>query len=137
MLVKVEQWGERLQLATSVAGIGEHGVLVTDLIEEGMNHGINRSQALGRRVLEQLGDQINRISVGLAEHLAERVRLDLGELVLHVVRVHGPDLLASRRAQDLDDLHQLVDARLAGEQWLAQHQLCHDATRRPHICRHV
>lgn len=113
--------------------IREHGVLVAELVEEGVDHRIDRSQTLRRRVLEQLGDEINRIRVGLAEHLAEGVRLDLGEFVLHVVGVHGPDLLASRRTQHLDDLDQLVYTRLAGKQGLTKHQLCHDASSRPNV----
>lgn len=38
-------------------------------------------------------------------YLTERVGLDLRELVLHVVRVHGPDLVTGRCAEYLDDLH--------------------------------
>lgn len=67
-------------------------------------------------------------------NLIKRMRLDLRELVLHVVGVHGADLVASRGAQNLDDLHQLVDTRLAGEEWLTKHELSHDAASRPHIC---
>jgi hypothetical protein len=61
-------------------------------------------------------------------YLAEWVRFDLREFMLHIIRVHRLNLLASWSAQDLNDLHQLVDATLAGEQRLAQHQLCHHAT---------
>ena len=60
--------------------------------------------------------------------------LDLREFVLHVVRVHGADLVARGRAEHFDNFHELVDTRLAGEERLAEHQLCHDATSRPHIC---
>lgn len=66
-------------------------------------------------------------------YLAERVRLDLWELVLHVVGVHGADLIAGGCSQHLDDLYQLVNARLAWEKRLSEHQLCHDATCRPDI----
>ena len=55
------------------------------------------------------------------------MRLDLWELVLHVVRVHRLDLLARGRAEHLDDLHELVDAALTGEERLAEHELGHDA----------
>jgi hypothetical protein len=64
------------------------------------------------------------------------MRLDLRELVLHVVGVHRLDLLARRCTEHLDDLHQLVDATLTREQRLAQHQLCHDTSRRPNIYAH-
>lgn len=68
-------------------------------------------------------------------YLVEWVRLDLGELVLHVVGVHGADLLAGGSSQDLDDLNQLVDAGLSLEQGLAKHELSHDASGRPDIYR--
>lgn len=37
--------------------------------------------------------------------LIEGMRFDLGELVLHIIGVHGADLLPSRGAQDLDDFY--------------------------------
>ena len=43
------------------------------------------------------------------EACATETHLNLGELVLHVVRVHRLDLLARRCAEDLDDLDKLVD----------------------------
>lgn len=48
-------------------------------------------------------------------HLGPWVRLDLRKLELGVVRVHLPDLFTRWRAKDLDDLHQLVHATVAGE----------------------
>jgi hypothetical protein len=68
-----------------------------------------------------------------AAHLVEGVGFNLWELVLHVVGIHGPNLVAGRRAEDLDDLDELVDARLAGEQRLAEHELGHDAAGGPHV----
>lgn len=65
------------------------------------------------------------------------MRLDLRELVLHVVGVHGANLISSRCSQHLDDLYELVNARLAWEKRLSEHQLCHDATRRPDVCTHT
>ena len=67
-------------------------------------------------------------------HFDQRVRLDLREAVLHVIGVHRLDLLPRRRAQHLDDLDQLVDARLAREKRLPEHELCHHAARRPDVC---
>jgi hypothetical protein len=49
-------------------------------------------------------------------HLIEWVGFDLWEFVLHVVGVHGANLVASWSAQDLDDLDELVNTRLAWEQ---------------------
>eukprot|EP00955_Chlamydomonas_euryale_P098280 365130-Chlamydomonas_euryale.AAC.31 len=57
-----------------------------------------------------------------AEDLGPRMRLDLRELELGVVRVHCVDLLACWCAQHFNDLHQLVDAALSWEEWLSQHQ---------------
>jgi hypothetical protein len=42
------------------------------------------------------------------------MRLDLRELVFHVVGVHGADLVASGSSQDLNNLDQLVNTRLTG-----------------------
>ena len=67
-------------------------------------------------------------------YLVEGMRLDLRELVLHVVGIHGTDLLARGRAQDLDNLHELIDARLPGKEGLPEHELGHDASGRPHVC---
>ena len=61
-------------------------------------------------------------------YLLEGVRLDLRELVLHVVRVHRLDLLPRRGAEHLDNLDELVDATLAWEQRLAEHELRHDTS---------
>lgn len=66
-------------------------------------------------------------------YLIEGVRLDLRELVLHVIGVHGANLLTGRGAEHLDDFHQLVDTRLTREERLAQHQFGHHTTSRPHI----
>ena len=59
--------------------------------------------------------------------------LDLRELVLHIVGVHGADLFSSWGAQNLDDFHQLVNARFTGEEGLSKHQFRHHATSGPNI----
>ena len=61
------------------------------------------------------------------------MRLDLGKFVLHVVRVHGPNLISGRSAEHFDNLNKLIDARLAWEEGLAQHQFRHDTASRPDI----
>lgn len=43
-------------------------------------------------------------------YLIERVWLDLGEFMLHIIGVHRTDLFPRRRAEDFDDLDQLVDS---------------------------
>jgi hypothetical protein len=66
-------------------------------------------------------------SVSVA-YLVPGVGLDLGELELRVVGVHGLDLLPRRRAQHLDDLHQLVHPTLAREQRLQTREERRSAT---------
>ena len=61
------------------------------------------------------------------------VSFDLWELELLVVGVHLADLFPGRRAEDLDDLDELVDAGVSGEDRLAQQQLRHHAARGPHV----
>lgn len=109
MTSKVKQRREILELSGLVPRIGELGAGVPELVEERVHHGIDCPEALRRCVLEQLGNKVNSVAVSLAEHLVKRMRLDLGELVFHVVRVHGPNLFPCWCAQHLDDLHQLVD----------------------------
>lgn len=67
------------------------------------------------------------------DYLVERVRLDLGELMLHVVGVHGANLFPRWCSQNLDDFHQLIDSGLAGEERLPQHELRHNASGGPDI----
>jgi hypothetical protein len=55
--------------------------------------------------------------------------------MFHVVGVHGADLIASGSSQDLDNLDQLVNARLTGEQRLTEHELSHDTASGPDIYR--
>jgi hypothetical protein len=70
---------------------------------------------------------------GSSACLVEWVGFNLRKLVFHVVGIHGSDLVSGRRAEDLDDLDELVDARLSGEQRLAQHELGHDAAGGPNV----
>lgn len=130
---EVEEGRKVSQIPALVPRVGQLGVRVANLVEEGMYHGINGSKSLRRGVLEQSRDQVNGIGVRFTEDLVERMGLDLWELVLHVVRVHGPNLITGWRSQDLDNFHQLVDARLSREQRLAKHQLGHDAASRPNV----
>lgn len=59
--------------------------------------------------------------------------LDLWEFELGVVRIHFLDLIPRRRAQYFDNLDQLVDARIPGEDGLAQKQFGKHAARTPDI----
>ena len=49
------------------------------------------------------------------EDFVEWMRLDLRELVLHVIWIHCPNLVSCRSSEDFDDLDQLIDARFARE----------------------
>ena len=133
MASEVEQCREFLQLPSLVSRVRQLRVWVPQLVEERMDHGVDSAQPLGRSVLKELGDEIYRIRICLAENLIERVRLDLRELVLHVVRVHRLDLLARRRPKHLDDLDQLVDTTLSWEERLPEHQLRHNASGGPDV----
>ena len=110
MTGKIEEGGKFAKLAGTVPRVGQHGVGVSKLIEERMNHGIDGGLSLGWGILGQAGDEVNSISVRLSEDLVERVRLDLRELVLHIVGVHGSNLFSGRSAQNLDDFNKLVNA---------------------------
>lgn len=123
------------QLTSSMTGVWQLSVRIPELVEEGVHHGVDGSLTLCWRILKQSGDKIDSIGVSLSEDLVEGVRLDLRELVLHVVGVHGANLLPSRRAENLDDLDQLVNTRFTWEQRLTKHQLGHDTSSGPHIYR--
>ncbi len=100
-----------------------------------MRHRLNGRQTVRGHVLNELAEQIKRLGRRgpIPKHLAPRRRLDLRELVFGIVGVHGEQLLLGGRAEHLDDLYQLIDRRFAGKQRLSQHQLGHDAARRPDI----
>lgn len=94
---------------------------------------IASGEALRKTYQPQVSTFIFSISIA-GTYLVERVGLDLRELVLHVVGVHGSDLFTSRSAKHFDDLNKLIDAGFAREEGLAKHQLCHDTASRPNIC---
>lgn len=117
-----------------------------------MTHPFDSTQARSRRVFEQAGDEVDGVSgCAWAENLScacqlgekhpekkgpylgEGVRLDLRELVLHVIGVHCLDLLAGRSSEHFDNLDKLIDAALAREQGLTEHKLRHDTSRRPDV----
>jgi len=139
----------KVKQGREVLSVRHPRALPSELVEELVAHRLNRTQTRLGRVLEQLRDKIDgfcrsarpedlghrhqhsgKDAAGPAKtHFREGVRFDLGELMLHIIRIHGLDLLPRRCSQNLDNLHQLVDATLTREQWLTQHQLCHNAPR--------
>lgn len=56
-------------------------------------------------------------------HLLPRMAFDLREFEFCVVGIHLFDLIPRRCAQHFDDLYQLIDARIARENWLTEKQL--------------
>ena len=52
-------------------------------------------------------------------YLLPRVRLDLRKFELGVVRIHLANLVACRCAENLDDLDELINATIPGEDWLS------------------
>ena len=49
--------------------IGQAGGGIPQLVEEGMHHSIDGRKPLGRGVLQEFRDEVDRIRVGLPEHL--------------------------------------------------------------------
>ena len=133
MAREVEENWKILESTSWVARIWELGGWITELVEEWVNHGVGRRQSLSWRILKQARDKIDRVRVCLSEHLVEWVWFDLWELVLHVVRVHGANLIPGWGSKNLDDLDKLIDTGLSWEEWLSEHQLCHNTARRPHV----
>ena len=92
------------------------GCWVAELIEEGVAHSLNGRQPLRRSVFQKGRDEVDSLRGCLSEnlewrqypshklgtsgkYLVEGMRLDLRELVLHVIGVHGADLFTGGRAQ--------------------------------------
>ena len=121
MTSKIEQNWKILQWAVWMSGIWQASVWVSELVEEWMNHGVYRGQTLSRSILKKAGNQLNGIIVCLAKDFVEWVGLDLRKCVLHVVRIHCSNLITGWGSKNLDNLHQLIDARFSWEQWLPKH----------------
>jgi hypothetical protein len=91
--------------------------------------------ALLRGVAQQAGYEVDHVGIHAvrAEHLVPRACLDLRELELHVRAIHLLDLRPRRRAENFDNLDELVDAALSGEERLSEEELRADAARGPHV----
>ena len=66
---KVVQLRQITSRSVGVTRVWQACAWIPQLIEEGVYHGINSGKTLGRRVLEQFGDQIDRVGISLSEHL--------------------------------------------------------------------
>merc|ERR1719387_2414274 len=107
---------------------------VAQVVEEDVQAGLEPRRAGLRVVHQELRDVIDGLRRGpRAEDLMPWVRLDLGELELCVVRIHGHKLVPRWRPKHLDDLHKLVHAGFSWEDGLAEHQLRGDACGGPDI----
>lgn len=116
------------------AAIGETHARLAELVEEGVGQGIERVQTRRGDVAEELRDKIDGRGRGaVSEHARPCVRLNGGEAEARVVGVHGVDFLARGRAEDLDDLDQLLQTAIAREQRGAEQELCHDASKGPDV----
>lgn len=114
-----------------------------------MAHCFNGRKTLCRGVLQEGGNQVNRLVGSFSEdlfvscqcrchlcllgetrelYLIEWMWLDLREFVLHVIGIHRPNLFASWGTQNFDDFDKLVDSGFAREEGLAQHELRHHTT---------
>lgn len=75
----------------------------------------------------------------LPKHFVKGMRLDLWEFVLHIVGIHGPDLVSCGGSEHLDNLDKLVDAGLSWKERLTEHELGHHTAGRPNVymdCQH-
>ncbi len=96
MTGEIEKGGQILDWAIWMTRVREAGRGLSQLVKEWVNHSIDGRQSLGGGILEEARNQLNGVRVSLAEDFVERVRLDLREFVLHVVQVHGADLISRR-----------------------------------------
>ena len=102
-------------------------ILVAKLVEIWIQQSFQRSGSFGGIVAEESCDEVDSFSgCTMSENFLPRQGFDLREAVLCVFRIHGEDLFARRRTQDLDDFDELVYTTLTWEDWLTQHELCND-----------
>ena len=66
---KVVQLRQITSRSVGVTRVWQACVWIPQLIEEGVYHGINSGKTLGRRVLEQFRDQVDRVRVSLPKDL--------------------------------------------------------------------
>ena len=135
----------KVKQGREIFAIRHLGSFRPQFVKEWVRHRLHCTQPSRRRILEQLLNHVYRLWCSAwSEHLhrrivshcptiaqphviylVERMGLDLGELVLHIIGIHRLDLFSGRRTENLDNLDQLIDAAFARKQWLAQHQLGH------------
>jgi hypothetical protein len=67
------------------------------------------------------------------EYLVPRMRFDLREPKISIIRVHTPNFLSSWSPKYPDNLYKLVNSVFTRKQWLAQEKLSKDTTSWPNI----
>jgi len=97
-----------------------------------------RSIAVGSAFLKTCTDSVSICSQTMhyrpETDLVKWMRLDLREFVLHVVWVHGANLITCWGSQNLDDFDELVDSRFSWEKRLSEHEFCHNTSSGPNVC---
>ena len=117
-----------------VLSVGEARPAIAQLVEEGVGTPLEGLDAAVGGVRQRRADVVHCLFGRLgSEHFPPLAGLDLGELELGVVGVHGADLLPSGGAEDLDDLDELIDAGIAGEERLAEKELGPDTSLGPNV----
>ena len=117
----VEQGRQLAAIGQLVAGLAE-------LVEEAVRARLERREPRRGIVLEEPDDQVDGFGRSArTEHFVPGMRANLRELELLVVGIHLADLVSSGRAEHFDDLNELVDARFAREERLAEQELGEDA----------
>mmetsp|Transcript_11405 Transcript_11405/g.26005 ORF Transcript_11405/g.26005 Transcript_11405/m.26005 type:complete len:269 (+) Transcript_11405:215-1021(+) len=124
---KIKQRGEGV-------AVREPRPLVPELVEEDVAAPLEWTDPPLRIVRERARYEVHGVLGRLRpENLPPLAGLDLREFELGVVRVHAAYLLPRGGAEDLDDLDELVDARVAGEEGLAEQELGADAPLAPDV----
>lgn len=97
------------------------GAWVSEFVEERVaQSGIGR-ETLSWLVNEELANEIDCVGgCCQAEDLRPEMRLNFRKVKVRERPIHGLDLLASRCAQHLDDLDELIDARFAWKEGLSE-----------------
>ena len=68
-MVEVVESGQITHSAVGVTRVRQTGAGVSQLVEEGVHHGVNGGETLRWCVFEQLGDQVDSVRVSFAEDL--------------------------------------------------------------------
>mmetsp|Transcript_36645 Transcript_36645/g.90485 ORF Transcript_36645/g.90485 Transcript_36645/m.90485 type:complete len:280 (+) Transcript_36645:895-1734(+) len=111
--------------------LGELGLV--EGVEVGVLQRLSGVDALGGVVHQHLLQQVDAVRVQLRDHLVQVLLLPLRELVPVAQARHARPQLLVGRAQQLEDVQQLLQLAVAGEQRLLAGQLGEDAPHGPHI----